>query len=138
MTRYFMTIPEASRLVIQAGALGRERRRLRARHGRAGQDRRPGPRHDPALGRATSDDIEIEFTGLRPGEKLHEELFTDDEALGATRYEQIMVAHHEKVDEPRVLRAGRRPPEGRPGARLAEARPGPAGPRARLLARRSR
>ena len=43
MTRYFMTIPEAAQLVLQAGALGRGRD-LRARHGRAGQDRRPGPR----------------------------------------------------------------------------------------------
>ena len=49
MTRFFMTIPEAVRLVLQAGAHGRGRRDLRARHGRAGEDRRPGARDDPAL-----------------------------------------------------------------------------------------
>ena len=50
MTRYFMTIPEAAPLVLQAGAMGARRRDLRARHGRAGPDRRPRARADPALG----------------------------------------------------------------------------------------
>ena len=58
MTRYFMTIPEAAQLVVQAGGVGAGRRDLRARHGRAGADRRPRARHDPPLGararRATS------------------------------------------------------------------------------------
>ena len=44
MTRYFMTIPEASQLVMQAGAIGQRRRDLRPRHGLAGADPRPGPR----------------------------------------------------------------------------------------------
>ena len=44
MTRFFMTIPEAVQLVVQAGAIGGARRGLRARHGRAGADRRPGRR----------------------------------------------------------------------------------------------
>ena len=50
MTRYFMTIPEAVQLVIQAGRDRRSRPGLRARHGRAGEDRRPRGVHDPALG----------------------------------------------------------------------------------------
>ena len=45
--RYFMTIPEAARLVIQAGAIGQGGQILAARHGRAGPHRRPGRRHDP-------------------------------------------------------------------------------------------
>ena len=50
MTRYFMTIPEASSLVVQAGRDRRPRRGLRARHGRARSDHRPGGEHDPPLG----------------------------------------------------------------------------------------
>ena len=50
MTRFFMTIPEAVRLVLQAGSHGRGRRDLRARHGRAGAHRRHGARDDPPLG----------------------------------------------------------------------------------------
>ena len=48
MIRYFMTIPEAAQLVLQAGAMAQGRRRVRARHGRAGAHRRPGRAHDPA------------------------------------------------------------------------------------------
>ncbi len=47
MTRYFMTIPEASPPGDPGGRPRRERRRLRAGHGHAGEDRGPGPRHDP-------------------------------------------------------------------------------------------
>ena len=49
MTRYFMTIPEAVSLIVQAGAIGRARRGVRARHGRARLDPRAGEEHDPAL-----------------------------------------------------------------------------------------
>ena len=49
MRRYFMTIPEAVQLVLQAGAIGQGRRGVRARHGRAGQDPRPRHRPDPAV-----------------------------------------------------------------------------------------
>ncbi len=47
MSRYFMTIREASQLVVQSGALGRERGGVRARYGYARSDRGSGPRHDP-------------------------------------------------------------------------------------------
>ena len=49
ITRYFMTIPEAARLVLQAAAIGESGAGLRARHGRAGEDRRPGARPDPPV-----------------------------------------------------------------------------------------
>ena len=98
MTRYFMTIPEASRLVIQAGALGV--------NGAVYVLDMGTPVRIVDLARdmlnlaGAGDEIEIVFTGLRPGEKLHEELFTGEEKLGATTYEHIMMAHHApQVDE---------------------------------------
>ena len=99
MTRYFMTIPEASRLVIQAGALGANGAVFVLDMGE------PVRIVDLAremihLAGADEDDISIVVTGARPGEKVHEELFTDDEQLDATTHRQIMVAHHEPaVDE---------------------------------------
>jgi hypothetical protein len=50
INRYFMSIPEAAQLVLQAAAMGQGWRDLRARHGRTGEDRRPGAQHDPAVG----------------------------------------------------------------------------------------
>ena len=71
----------------------RPRPDLRARHGRAGEDPRPRVQHDPPLGQGAAaagrhetgpNDIAIKFVGARPGEKLHEELWGDDESVGAT------------------------------------------------------
>jgi FlaA1/EpsC-like NDP-sugar epimerase len=95
-TRYFMTIPEASRLVIQAGALGVNGAVYVLDMGQ------PMAIVDLAkemirLAGADEEEIEIVFTGLRPGEKLHEELFTRDEQLGATTYEHIMMTRHEPL-----------------------------------------
>ncbi len=64
--------------------------------GDTGAYRGPGGGHDPPLG-LDDDEIDIVYTGLRPGEKLAEELFTDDERTTATRYEQIMVAREPDV-----------------------------------------
>ncbi len=90
--RYFMTIPEAARLVIEAGAMGRGGQILVLDMGdpvrivdlAADMIRLSGLE----LGR----DIEIEFTGLRPGEKLYEELHTVGETRLPTRHPKITVA----------------------------------------------
>ena len=78
----------------------------------------------------TTDDVEIEFTGLRPGEKLHEELFTEEEQLGATAFDQIMVAHHEPSADEHARACVDAPDPRRGGARLARDGPvpGQAGP----------
>ena len=80
------------------GGDGRGRRDLRARHGRAGEDRRPRPRHDPPLRPAPREDIEIEFTGMRPGEKLFEELEAHGEQMKQTRHPKIMIGQLQPAD----------------------------------------
>lgn len=94
MTRYFMTIPEAVELVLQASAMGT-----------------PGQGETFVLdmgepvkilqlardmirlsGLEEGKDIEIRFTGLRPGEKMFEELFLDSELFGRTGHEKVYVA----------------------------------------------
>ena len=91
MTRYFMTIPEASRLVIQAGSF--------SENGAVYVLDMGVPVRIEALARDMirlsghdDDEIDIVYTGLRPGEKLAEELFTEQERTTATRYDQILVA----------------------------------------------
>ncbi|TMK21338.1 MAG: NAD-dependent epimerase/dehydratase family protein [Actinobacteria bacterium] len=92
ITRYFMTIPEAVRLILLAGAIGRE-----------------GDIHVLNMGQPVrivdlahdmirlaspggEKDIRVEYTGLRPGEKLEETLFSDTEERVETGYEFLMVA----------------------------------------------
>ena len=92
MVRYFMTIPEASQLVLQAGAL--------ARNGRVyvldmGQPVRiQDLARDLILlsGLEPGRDVEITFGGARPGEKLFEELLTAEEGTKASAHDQIFVA----------------------------------------------
>ncbi|NLI01366.1 MAG: polysaccharide biosynthesis protein, partial [Chthonomonadales bacterium] len=75
VTRYFMTIPEACELVLQAGAIGRPGDVLVLDMGEPVKIVDVAERLIAESGR----DIEIEFTGLRPGEKLHEVLFSEHE-----------------------------------------------------------
>jgi FlaA1/EpsC-like NDP-sugar epimerase len=91
ITRYFMTIPEACKLILQAGALGAGGEIFILDMGTPikivdmARDliRRSG--FKPGV------DIEIKFTGLRPGEKLYEELITEGEGIVRTDYEKIFV-----------------------------------------------
>src|SRR5690625_6697740 len=80
MTRYFMTIPEASRLVIQAGTLAKGGEIFVLDMGE------PVKIVDLAknlikLSDNTEDDIKIEYTGIRPGEKMNEELLGAEENI---------------------------------------------------------
>ena len=96
-TRYFMSIPEASQLVLQAAALGEGGQIFVLEMGR--------PVHilDVAktiiqLSGRSEEEIEIRFTGLRPGEKLHEEVFTSDELTDRTTHPSVRVAKARPVD----------------------------------------
>jgi FlaA1/EpsC-like NDP-sugar epimerase len=107
MTRYFMTIPEAVSLVVQAGAIGGRGQvfvldmgdpvrivdlaqnmiRLSGK-----EPRLPG---DPAM---SPRDVPITFVGSRPGEKIHEELSSEDEAVGTTTHPKILRLSRPPVD----------------------------------------
>ncbi|HMV83218.1 MAG TPA: nucleoside-diphosphate sugar epimerase/dehydratase [Blastocatellia bacterium] len=90
--RYFMTIPEAAQLIIQAGALGQRGEIFLLDMGE------PVKMFDLAKdmirlsGLTVGEDVDIEFTGLRPGEKMTEELLIAEEGAETTRYEKIFVA----------------------------------------------
>jgi len=75
VTRYFMTIPEACQLVIQAGAIGRSGEALVLDMGEPVRIVDVAQRMVAKSGKK----VEIVFTGLRPGEKMHEELLGSDE-----------------------------------------------------------
>ncbi|WP_158412893.1 polysaccharide biosynthesis protein [Holophaga foetida] len=81
MTRYFMTIPEASQLVIQAGMLGNTARVYLLDMGEAVRIVDLARDMARLSGFAPGKDIEIQFVGLRPGEKLHEELCLEKERI---------------------------------------------------------
>jgi len=103
--RYFMTVSEASQLVIQAGGLGIKEAVFVLDMGE------PVKIIDLALnliklsGLIPDEDIKIEFIGLRPGEKLFEELLTEKErnrVLGDSGHEKIFIAEVEEVDEEKL------------------------------------
>jgi FlaA1/EpsC-like NDP-sugar epimerase len=104
MTRYFMTIPEASQLVLQAGALSQGGEVFVLDMGE------PIKIVDMACdliqlsGLVPYQDIEIQFSGLRPGEKLFEELLTVEEGTCATKHKKIFQANLHEVDGKHIQR----------------------------------
>ncbi|NOY30844.1 MAG: polysaccharide biosynthesis protein, partial [Planctomycetes bacterium] len=92
MIRYFMLIPEAAQLVIQAGAMGRGGEVFVLDMGEPVRILDLAKDMIRLSGLRAGDDIEIEVTGLRPGEKLYEELYSDQEEHSRTRHSKIMVA----------------------------------------------
>jgi FlaA1/EpsC-like NDP-sugar epimerase len=98
ITRYFMSIPEAAQLVMQAGFMGKGGEILLLDMGE------PIRILDLAksmirLSGFNEDEIKIEFTGLRPGEKLYEETLADDETNLPTPHNKLRVASARAVDE---------------------------------------
>jgi FlaA1/EpsC-like NDP-sugar epimerase len=89
-TRYFMTIPEAVRLVLQAAAMGRGGEVFLLDMGEPVKVVDVARQMIRLAGLREGEDVEISYIGLRPGEKLHEELHTRDEQVRITRRERIM------------------------------------------------
>jgi len=91
MERYFMTIPEAVQLVLQASVLGKKGEVFVLDMGEPIKIMDLARDLIELSGYQVGRDIDIAITGLRPGEKLREELFSDDEALAPTEHEKILV-----------------------------------------------
>jgi FlaA1/EpsC-like NDP-sugar epimerase len=91
MQRYFMTIPEASQLVMQAGAIGRGGEIFILDMGQPVRILDLAKQMITRAGLAPDEDIQIKFTGVRPGEKLYEELSASNEQTRPTSHEKIRV-----------------------------------------------
>jgi FlaA1/EpsC-like NDP-sugar epimerase len=91
MTRYFMTIPEACSLILQSGGLGRGGEIFVLKMGTPVRIDDMARDLITLSGYQPGEDIEIRYTGLRPGEKLYEELITHGEGIQKTDHEDIMV-----------------------------------------------
>ncbi|MBN1766587.1 MAG: polysaccharide biosynthesis protein [Sedimentisphaerales bacterium] len=116
MQRYFMTIPEASQLVLQAATMGRGGEIFVLDMGEPVKIVDLARDLITLSGFRLGDDIEIQFTGMRPGEKLFEELAMDAEDMGATRHPKISIWKNVPADEQtlnqtveRLLRVADRP-----------------------------
>lgn len=104
MTRYFMTIPEAVQLVIQAGALGEKGMIFILDMGEPVKIMDLAKDMILLSGLQPGKDIEIKLTGVRPGEKLCEELFSDRENFMKTKHERIYIAPDTRLREEDVLK----------------------------------
>lgn len=98
MVRYFMTIPEAARLVLQASALGRNGEIYILDMGEPVKVLDLVKDLIRLSGLEPEIDVPIVFTGTRPGEKLYEELMTEREQTGRTAHEKIFVARPQTID----------------------------------------
>ncbi|MFN8714346.1 MAG: polysaccharide biosynthesis protein [Bacteroidota bacterium] len=98
ITRYFMTIPEACRLVLEAGCMGKGGEIFIFDMGRSVKIIDLAAKMIQLSGLEPGRDIEIKFTGLRPGEKLFEELLSNSENTLPTHHEKIMIARVQPSD----------------------------------------
>lgn len=93
ITRYFMTIPEAASLILQAGAIGNGGDIFVLDMGESVRIRDLAEKMIELSGLQPGHDIQIVYTGLRPGEKMHEELFYDKEQLQGTAHPKLLLAN---------------------------------------------
>lgn len=98
ITRYFMTIPEACQLVLEAGAMGKGCEIFIFDMGQSIRIVDLAKKMIKLSGLVLDKDISITYTGLRPGEKLYEELLADHENTLPTHHKQIMVARVKEYD----------------------------------------
>jgi FlaA1/EpsC-like NDP-sugar epimerase len=99
ISRFFMTIPEASSLVIEASVMGKGGEIFVFDMGKPEKILDMAKKMIQLAGFKPDVDIKIEFSGLRKGEKLHEELFKTEESPLPTHHPKIMKAQHRKADD---------------------------------------
>lgn len=102
ISRYFMTIPEACQLIMQAAAAGSGGEIFVLDMGEPIKIRYLAEQMIRLSGKRPGIDIEIRYTGLRPGEKLNEELFYADENLASTGHSKLLLALSRPCD-PRII-----------------------------------
>lgn len=102
ITRYFMTIPEACQLVLEAGTMGEGGEIYIFDMGKAMKIFDIAKRMIYLSGLKYPEDVNIEITGLRPGEKLYEELLNNGENTQPTYHKRIMIASTQKIDYDKV------------------------------------
>ena len=98
MMRYFMTIPEACQLILQAESMGKGSEIYILDMGEPVNITYLAEQMIQLSGNEPGKDIEIVYTGLRPGEKLYEELFHEKEQLTGTQHEKIFLANHRQIE----------------------------------------
>jgi len=109
MTRYFMTIREAVELVIMASSLGVTREKnlngvFVLDMGSSVKIKDLAEQMITLMGKKPDEEIQISYTGIRPGEKLYEELFYPEEAPQKTEYESIMLGKPRQLDYSHIRR----------------------------------
>jgi FlaA1/EpsC-like NDP-sugar epimerase len=101
--RYFMTIPEAASLVLQAASMARGGELFVLDMGEPMKIRELAERMIQLYADPAAPPVEIRYVGLRPGEKLYEELLRDDESVTRTSREKIFIARPEEFSWETVL-----------------------------------
>jgi len=98
ISRYFMTIPEASQLIMQSAAMGYGGEIFVLDMGKSIKISFLADQMIRLSGLEPEVDINIIYSGLRPGEKLYEELFYESETIEKTPHPKIMLAMHSNID----------------------------------------
>lgn len=108
VTRFFMTIPEACQLILQASATGSQHAIYTLDMGEPVSIRMLAEQMIQLAGKQPERDVAIVYTGLRPGEKLHETLFHADERYRPTAHPKILQAEARELAADRIQAAGER------------------------------
>ncbi len=98
ITRFFMTIREACQLILQSSAMGNGGEIFVLDMGKPVKITYLAEQMIKLSGKKPNEDIKITYTGLRPGEKLYEELFYENENRKETEHVKILLANHPKID----------------------------------------